>query len=122
MNSFRLGALCIAVLIGTTGCSIQDVAATAADAAACKALSSTLSGLSDAYESGVVDSGIIAQIDDLIGNQVDFLLSTELAADVGELAEELASSNSAASTAESIDNLTTSIAERCKGVGVEFSE
>jgi len=122
MNSLRLGALSIAVLIGTTGCSIQDVAATAADAAACKALSSSLAGLADAYESGVVDSGIIAQIDDLIGDQVELLLSTELAADVGELAKELASSNSAASTAESIDNLTASIAERCKSVGVEFGE
>ncbi len=122
MNPFRLGAMSFAVLIGLSGCSIQEVASTAADAAACKALSSTLTGLSEAYESGLVDSGIIQQIESLIGDQVDFLLSTELAADIGQLAKELASTDPAETTAESIEELTASIAQRCQIVGVEFSE
>ncbi|MDG2497783.1 MAG: hypothetical protein P8M68_06360 [Aquiluna sp.] len=122
MNPIRLGALSVAVLMGASGCSVQEVAATAADAAACKALSSSMIGLGNAYESGLVDSGVIAQIDDLIGNQVDFLLSTELAADIAELANELATSGSAESTAESIDALAAGILERCENVGMQLSE
>ena len=78
-------------VLGLAGCSIQEVASTAADAAACKALSSTLSGISGAYEQGLVDSGVVAQIDSIVGDQVDFLLSTELAADLVNLLNSWAS-------------------------------
>ena len=52
------------------GCSIQEVATTAADAAACKALSSTLDGISTAYSEGLIDSGVLQQVDDMVGQQV----------------------------------------------------
>ena len=73
MKKLTLTVLVGIGVFGLAGCSIQEVASTAADAAACKALSSTLSGISGAYEQGLVDSGVVAQIDSIVGDQVDFL-------------------------------------------------
>jgi hypothetical protein len=108
-------------VLGLVGCSIQEVASTAADAAACKALSSTLSGISSAYEEGLVDSGVVAQIDSIVGDQVEFLLSTELAADLGELAKQLSQSSPAQGTSDKVVELTASISEKCSGYGIDFS-
>ena len=118
--------LTLAVLVGigvfsVAGCSVQEVASSAADAAACKALSSTLSGISSAYEQGLVDSGVIAQIDSMVGDQVDFLLSTELAADLAELAKQLSQSTPAQGTSDKVAELTASISEKCSVHGIDFS-
>lgn len=121
MKKLSMAVLLGLGIISLTGCSIQEVASTAADAAACKALSSTLSGISGAYEQGLVDSGVIAQLDSVVGEQVDFLLSTELAADLAELAKQLSQSSPAQGTSDKVAELTASISEKCSGYGIDFS-
>jgi len=121
MKKLTLTVLVGIGVFGLAGCSIQEVASTAADAAACKALSSTLSGISGAYEQGLVDSGVVAQIDSIVGDQVDFLLSTELAADLGELAKQLSQSSPAQGTSNKVAELTASISEKCSGYGIDIS-
>ena len=101
-----------------TGCSVEEIAQSAADAAACQALRGTLSGLQTAYEAGLVDSGVLQQVEALVGDQLDALLSTGLASDLRQLSDELASTNPAQSAAESIGSLTESITLRCEAVGV----
>ena len=120
MNSLKF-SLAVASTLLLAGCSVQDVAVTAADAAACKALSSTLSGLSSAYESGLVESGVIDQLDQLVGKQVDFLLSTELADSIRELAGELGKTDSAQGTSTKIQEITADIAQKCAEYGIELS-
>jgi|TARA_B110000259_G_C13860110_1_gene340493 hypothetical protein len=121
MKKLSMAVLLGLGIISLAGCSIQEVASTAADAAACKALSSTLSGISGAYEQGLVDSGVIAQLDSVVGEQVDFLLSTELAADLAELAKQLSQSSPAQGTSDKVAELTASISEKCSGFGIDFS-
>ena len=101
-----------------TGCSVEEIAQTAADAAACQALQGTLSGLQTAYDSGLVDSGILGTIDSLVGEQLDALLSSGLASDLRSLSSELAATEPAQSASERIAALTDSIASRCATVGV----
>ena len=119
----HLATLATSALLLTTlsGCSIEEVAATAADAAACKALSSTLDGISDAYREGLIDSGVLQQVDDMVGQQVDSLLSTGLAEDLNGLLSALAESDSAAGAQEKVDEFLGSIAERCASVGVDLA-
>ena len=121
MKKLTLTVLVGISVFGLTGCSIQEVASTAADAAACKALSSTLSGISGAYEQGLVDSGVVEQIDSIVGDQVDFLLSTELAADLSELVKQLGQSGPAQGTSNKVAELTESISEKCSGYGIDIS-
>ena len=121
MKKLTLTVLVGISVFGLAGCSIQEVASTAADAAACKALSSTLSGISGAYEQGLVDSGVVAQIDSIVGDQVDFLLSTELAADLSELVKQLGQSSPAQGTSDRISKLTDSISEKCSSYGIDIS-
>ena len=103
-----------------TGCSVEEIAQNATDAAACTALQSTLAGLSEAYQAGLVDSGVIAQVDALVGDQVEALLSSGLAQDLTDLTPALAASNSGEAALASVDTLTASIAERCRAVGVNI--
>lgn len=103
-----------------SACSLEEVASTAADAAACTALSSTLAGISDAYQSGLVDSGVITQIDKLIGNQIDSVLSTGLADDLRNLTVALAETETAQGAQQKVDELTASINSRCQSVGIEI--
>lgn len=115
-----MGAAAI-VTLSLAGCSFEEVAATAADAAACSALSSTLSGISEAYQQGLVDSGVLAQVDELVGEQFDALLSTGFAADLRGLADALAESETAAGAQQRVDGFLASINERCSGVGVNLN-
>jgi PBP1b-binding outer membrane lipoprotein LpoB len=101
-----------------TGCSIEEVAQTAGDAAACNALQGTLNGLQAAYEQGLVDSGVLDQVDQLVGDQLEALLSSGLASDLRALSTELANTDSAQAASARIGSLTESIAERCEAVGV----
>ena len=121
MKKLTLTVLVGISVFGLAGCSIQEVASTAADAAACKALSSTLSGISGAYEQGLVDSGVVEQIDSIVGDQVDYLLSTELAADLSELVKQLGQSGPAQGTSNKVAELTESISEKCSGYGIDIS-
>jgi hypothetical protein len=110
------------LVLSLSGCSVEQVAQTAADAAACTALTSTLDGLSQAYQSGLVDSGVIEQIDLLIGDQARALLSTAFADDLVALTTALGQSQSAQGAQERVDELTASVTERCSAVGVTVGE
>ena len=111
-------ALIALPVVFLTGCSIEEVAQTAGDAAACTALRGTLNTLQSAYEQGLVDSGVLDQVDAMVGDQLDALLSTSMAADLRQLSMELANTESAQAASERIGTLTASIAERCEAVGV----
>lgn len=102
-----------------TGCGVTDFAKNAADATACKALSSTIKSIVTGYESGVVDSGLIVQIDNLAGDQLRALLSTGLANDLKSLTETLSQSQSTEGSKEQVKKLTDSISQRCSDAGVE---
>ena len=110
------------LLLSLSGCSVEQVAQVAADAAACTALTSTLEGLSQAYQSGLVDSGVIAQIDTLVGEQARALLSTGLAEDITALATTLGETDTAQGAETKVADLTASITERCSSVGVTIGE
>jgi ABC-type phosphate/phosphonate transport system substrate-binding protein len=110
----------VSVLV-LTGCSAGDLATAAADAAACRALEATIETTANAYSEGLVDSGVIQQVDDLVGDQVRSLLSTGLAQDLKEFVSVVDSSDPAQNTKEKVTELTDSIAERCAAVGVNFT-
>jgi hypothetical protein len=110
------------LLLSLSGCSVEQVAQSAADAAACSALTSTLEGLTAAYQSGIVDSGVISQIDALIGEQARALLSTGLAEDLSALGAALGETQSAQGAQQKVEDLTASVTERCGAVGVTIGE
>lgn len=108
--------------LSLSGCSFEQIATTAADAAACTALSSTVQGLSDAYQSGLVDSGIFTTIDSLIGEQVDTVLSSGLAEDLRNLTAALGETETAQGAQQRVDELVASVTERCGSVGIDISQ
>ncbi len=114
----RVVTLNLALAATLTGCGVSDLAKQAADATACKALDSTIKTITDSYKSGVIDSGLISQIDALVGEQARSLLSTGLAADLKLLTGALGQTNSAESSREQIKVLTDSISKRCADAGV----
>jgi len=120
MNRYlALGAITLSSLY-LTSCSIEEVASTAADAAACTALTSTISGLSDAYQSGLVDSGVITQIDKLVGNQINSVISSGLADDLRGLTKALAETETAQGAQQRVDDLLSSVTQRCLSVGIDL--
>jgi hypothetical protein len=116
----RIRAALVALVLATvlTGCGVADLAKQAADATACKALDSTIKTITDSYQSGVIDSGLITQIDALIGDQARALLSTGLAEDLKSLTTALQDTNSATSAQTEIQAITDSISRRCADAGV----
>jgi hypothetical protein len=112
----KIRSLIIASLITLllTGCGVSDIAKSAADATACKALSSTISAISDSYQAGVSESGIITKIDNLVGEQARSLLSTELAQDLKSLTDALRQSETAQGSKADVTAIADSIKERCK--------
>ena len=114
----RIAIAALALSATLTGCGVTDLAKQAADATACKALESTIKTITDSYQSGVIDSGLITQIDALIGDQARSLLSTGLAEDLKLLTGALGQTNSAESSREQIKELTDSISKRCADAGV----
>lgn len=111
-------ALIALPVIFLAGCSVEEIAQTAADSAVCQAIKGTISGLQAAYDAGLVDSGVLALVDEIAGDQLEALLSSGLAADLRALRDELAATEPAQSASERIAALTGSIASRCAGVGV----
>lgn len=107
-----------------TGCGVTDIAQNAAkvaaDATACKALDSTLKSVSAAYQSGLIDSGFVAQIDSLVGDQARALLSTGLAKDLNLLTDALAQTQTAEGSRDAVQEIVDSITKRCSDAGVEF--
>ena len=114
----RITLVAIALTVALTGCGVTDLAKQAADATACKALDSTIKTITDSYQSGVIDSGLITQIDALIGDQARALLSTGLAEDLKSLTTALQDTNSATSAQSEIQAITDSITQRCNDAGV----
>jgi hypothetical protein len=114
----RITLVAITLTVTLTGCGVTDLAKQAADATACKALDSTIKTITDSYQSGVIDSGLITQIDALVGEQARSLLSTGLADDLKLLTGALGQTNSAESSREQIKVLTDSISKRCADAGV----
>ena len=114
----RSAIVSLALVTTLTGCGVTDLAKQAADATACKALDSTITTIVNSYQSGVIDSGLITQIDNLIGDQARALLSTGLAKDLKSLTAALQDTNSATSAESEIQALTDSIAQRCSDAGV----
>jgi hypothetical protein len=114
----RVTLIALALAATLTGCGVTDLAKQAADATACKALDSTVKTITDSYQSGVIDSGLITQIDALIGDQARALLSTGLAEDLKSLTTALQDTNSATSAQTEIQAITDSISKRCADAGV----
>jgi hypothetical protein len=101
-----------------TGCAVEEIAQTAADSAACQAMKGTISGLQSAYEAGLIDSGVLARVDEIAGDQLEALLSSGMAADLRALRDQLGATEPAQETGERIAELTESISSRCAEVGV----
>ena len=114
----RITLVAITLTVTLTGCGVTDLAKQAADATACKAIDSTVKTITDSYQSGVIDSGLITQIDALIGDQARALLSTGLAEDLKSLTTALQDTNSATSAQTEIQAITNSISKRCADAGV----
>jgi hypothetical protein len=114
----RITLVAITLTVTLTGCGVTDLAKQAADATACKALDSTIKTITDSYQSGVIDSGLITQIDALVGDQTRALLSTGLAEDLKSLTTALQDTNSATSAQTEIQAITDSITQRCSDAGV----
>jgi len=105
-----------------SGCGVGDLAKTATDAAACNALSSSLSGITTAYQSGLVDSGLISTINGAVGEQAKKLLTTGLAEDLVLLGNALGQTQGAESSQLKVEEITASITQRCSEVGVTISQ
>jgi hypothetical protein len=65
---------------------------------------------------------VITQIDKLIGNQIDSVLSTGLADDLRNLTAALGETQSAQGAQQRVDELTASINSRCQSVGIEITQ
>jgi hypothetical protein len=114
----RFGIFAVLLTFLLSSCGVTDLAKQAADATACKAIDSTVKTITDSYQSGVIDSGLITQIDALIGDQARALLSTGLAEDLKSLTTALQDTNSATSAQTEIQAITDSISRRCADAGV----
>jgi hypothetical protein len=118
---FALFPISALLTLSLSACSVGDLAAAAADAAACRALKSTIEGAATAYQDGLVDSGVISQVDQMIGEQVRTVLSSGLAKDLGDFMVEVGKSEPAQTSKDKVAQLSQSIATRCEAVGVKFS-
>jgi hypothetical protein len=114
----RIGILVIGLSFSLTSCGVADLAKQAADTTACKALNSTITAIKESYQSGVIDSGLITQIDSLVGEQARSLLSTGLAEDLKALTTALQESNSATGAQADLKGITDSISKKCSEAGV----
>jgi hypothetical protein len=100
------------------GCGIKDLAKQAADATACKAIEPSIKAITSTYQSGIVDSGVIKQVDNLIGDQARAVLSTGLAKDLKSLTTTLKNGSASTKSQEEIKKLTQSISKRCSEASV----
>jgi hypothetical protein len=114
----RAALIALALAATLTGCGVTDLAKQAADATACKALESTINTIVSTYQSGVIDSGLITTVDNLVGEQARALLSTGLAEDLKALTTALGQTNSADTAQTEIQGITDSISKRCADAGV----
>ncbi len=123
LSSMRilLASASIVSVLALSACSPEELVSAAADAAACTAMESTLTATAAAYQEGLVDSGLISQVDALIGEQVRGVLSSSLSQDLADLLAIVDSNESVDTAKAKVEALTASIQEKCSAVGVEFS-
>ena len=114
----RIGIFAVVLTFLLSSCGVTDLAKQAADATACKALESTINTIVSTYQSGVIDSGLITTVDNLVSEQARSLLSTGLAEDLKALTTALKETNSATSAQTEIQGITDSISKRCSEAGV----
>ena len=114
----RIGIFAVLLTFLLSSCGVTDLAKQAADATACKALESSINTITSTYQSGVIDSGLITTIDNLVGEQARALLSTGLAEDIKALTSALKETNSVSSAQSEIQAITDSISKRCADAGV----
>jgi hypothetical protein len=114
----RVGIFAVLLVFLLSSCGVTDLAKQAADATACKALESTINTITSTYQSGVIDSGLITAVDNLVGEQARALLSTGLAEDLKALTTALKETNSASTAQTEIQGITDSISKRCADAGV----
>ncbi|MEN9953982.1 MAG: hypothetical protein RL028_584 [Actinomycetota bacterium] len=116
-----IASVAIISTLALTACSPEELVSAAADAAACTAMESTLTATAAAYQEGLVDSGLISQVDALIGEQVRGVLSSGLSQDLADLVAIVDSAESVETAKAKVAELTASIGEKCSAVGVEFA-
>jgi hypothetical protein len=114
----RVGIFVVLLVFLLSSCGVTDLAKQAADATACKALESTINTITSTYQSGVIDSGLVTAVDNLVGEQARGLLSTGLAEDLRALTTALKETNSADTAQTEIQGITDSISKRCADAGV----
>jgi hypothetical protein len=114
----RVGIFVVLLVFLLSSCGVTDLAKQAADATACKALESTINTITSTYQSGVIDSGLVTAVDNLVGEQARALLSTGLAEDLRALTTALKETNSADTAQTEIQGITDSISKRCADAGV----
>lgn len=114
----RVGIFAVLLAFLLSSCGVADLAKQAADATACKALESTINTITSTYQSGVIDSGLVTAVDNLVGEQARALLSTGLAEDLKSLTTALKETNSADTAQTEIQGITDSISKRCADAGV----
>ena len=114
----RVGIFVVLLVFLLSSCGVTDLAKQAADATACKALESTINTITSTYQSGVIDSGLVTAVDNLVGEQARALLSTGLAEDLKSLTTALKETNSADTAQTEIQGITDSISKRCADAGV----
>jgi hypothetical protein len=114
----RVGIFAVLLVFLLSSCGVTDLAKQAADATACKALESTINTITSTYQSGVIDSGLVTAVDNLVGEQARALLSTGLAEDLKSLTTALKETNSADTAQTEIQGITDSISKRCADAGV----
>lgn len=114
----RVGIFVVLLVFLLSSCGVTDLAKQAADATACKALESTINTITSTYQSGVIDSGLVTAVDNLVGEQARALLSTGLAEDLRALTTALKETNSVDTAQTEIQGITDSISKRCADAGV----
>jgi hypothetical protein len=112
-------------LVLLSGCSVEELAAQAADAAACSALGGTVTTIEETYLSGsaVVGDATLGLINSAVGEQLNSLLSSGLAADLSGLTEVLAGGEGSGATdpaanESAVLSALDSIRARCEVAGV----
>lgn len=106
-------------LLVLTGCSANPAQA-AADAAFCVSAESTLTAISDGYNAGLVDSGVLASATELFSSTLGSLVTDELSGSLDQLGELVGQSQPVTESSEQVSKLLEDIRTRCSAVGVEF--
>ena len=111
------------VALSLMGCSsVSSIASNAADTTACSAISSSLTGLSEAFQAGLIDANLVDQIAAVLNSGGEGLLSPELSQDLNGIVEVLRQSPDAAQSQADLNDLIASTTQRCSDVGISIGQ